>query len=152
MRNLLASLLVLFATTAGARLIATPSHQELLDKSDLVVIAIATLTRETAERTDLPGITQTMPDNKTRGFAVAGIETRFQVSAMLKGGKTIKEFILHHYRQAVDEPTINGPMLAAFEPDKKISHLLFLVREKDGRYAPTCGQADPAYLCIHALR
>jgi hypothetical protein len=152
MRNLLVALLALAATVAEARLIATPSHQELLDKSDLVVIAIATSTRDTEERADLPGITVTTPANKTRGFAVAGIETRFEVSAVLKGSKGLKEFVLHHYRQAIEEPTINGPMLAAFEPDKRIPHLLFLVREKDGRYAPTCGQADPAYLCIHTLR
>jgi hypothetical protein len=152
MRNFLVALLALAATVADARLIATPSHQELLDKSDLVVIAFATSTRDTGERTELAGITVTMPDNKTRGFAVAGLETRFQVSAVLKGGKPLEAFVLHHYRQAVEEPTINGPMLAAFEPDKRIPHLLFLVREKDGRYAPACGQADPAYLCIHALR
>ncbi len=152
MRNLLATLLVLFAATGEARLIAAPSHQELLDKSDLVVIAVATAVRDTEERADLPGITMTMPDSKTRGFGVAGIETRFQVSAVLKGGKALKEFVLHHYRPVDSQPTINGPMLAAFEPDKKIPHLLFLVREKDGRYAPTCGQADPGYLCVHALR
>jgi len=152
MRNLLVALLALAATVADARLIAAPSHQELLDKSDLVVIAFAISTRDTEERADLPGITVTTAENKTRGFAVAGLETRFQVSAVLKGGKALKELVLHHYRQADDAPTINGPMLAVFEPDKRMPHLLFLVREKDGRYAPTCGQADPAYLCIHALR
>jgi hypothetical protein len=99
MRRLSAALLLLLATVADARLIATPSHQELLDKSDLVVIAVATASRDTAERADLPGMTVTMPENKTRGFAVVG-----------------------------------------------------LVRERDGRYAPTCGQADPGLLCIHALR
>jgi hypothetical protein len=152
MRRLSAALLLLLTTVADARLIATPSHQELLDKSDLVVIAVATASRDTAERTDLPGMTVTMPDNKTRGFAVAGMETRFEVSAVLKGRKSLKELVLHHYRQADDQPTINGPMLVAFEPGKKLPHLLFLVREKDGRYAPTCGQADPGLLCIHTLR
>jgi hypothetical protein len=152
MRNLLAALLLLLATVADARIIAAPSHQELLDKSDVVLIAVATSSRDTPERTDLPGITMTMPDSKTRGFAVVGMETRFDVSAVLKGKKPLKQFVLHHYRPLDDQPTINAPMLVAFEPDKKLPYLLFLVRERDGRYAPTCGQADPGFLCIHALR
>jgi hypothetical protein len=140
-----------FATAAGARIIHMPSYQELLDTSDLAVIAVPIATRETAERSELPGMTVTTADNKTIGIAAVGVETRFRVETVLKGKKGLREFVLHHYSAVDSGPIINGPMLAVFEPGKNAAFLLFLVREKDGRYAPTAGQGDPAYTSIHAL-
>jgi hypothetical protein len=140
-----------FSTSADARLIAAPSYQELLDKSDLVVIAAPTASRDTQERTDLPGITTVTAQNKSVGFPVVGVETRFRVAAVLKGRAALKEFVLHHYREADPQPTINGPALVSFEPSKNRSFLLFLVRGKDGRYVPTAGQTDPGFLSIHSL-
>jgi hypothetical protein len=37
------------------------------------------------------------------------------------------------------------------DPSKRNSCLLFLVREPDGRFAPTGGQTDPGYKAINPL-
>jgi hypothetical protein len=134
-----------------ARLIAAPTYQELLDKSDLVVIATPVASRDIGERIDLPGITTVMPDNTRTGFPVVGVETRFQVSLVFKGSRSLKEFVLHHYREANPQLSINAPALVAFDPAKRIPFLLFLVRGTAGRYVPAAGQTDPGFLSIHAL-
>jgi hypothetical protein len=44
------------------------------------------------------------------------------------------------------EVVADGPMLVSFDPtdgSKRSSFLMFLTREKDGRYMPTGGQTDP---------
>jgi hypothetical protein len=154
MRSLRIALLattLLLATTTNARLMQAPSYQELVEKSDLVVIAAPTAARDSNEQIDLPGIAVTTSENRATGLAVVGVETTFRVSAVLKGDKGLKQFVLHHYREAKPQPTINGPALVAFDSSKKTSFLLFLVREADGRYAPTGGQTDPGFFSVHAL-
>jgi len=126
---------------ATARLLQPWSYQELLDKSDLVVIATPTATKETKERINLPGFV---------GQPVIGVETQFAVSAVLKGGKVKNELTLHHYK--AEQLVPNGPLLVSFAPDQKQPFLLFLVREPDGRYAPTFGQKDPAFCGINSLQ
>ncbi|HSS96530.1 MAG TPA: hypothetical protein VLK33_05865, partial [Terriglobales bacterium] len=75
--------------------------------------------------------------------------------AVLKGDETIKKFTLHHYRQGNNgDVAMNGPLLVFFDPSdtsKRNSYLLFLVREPDGRFAPTGGQVDPGYKAINQL-
>ena len=129
-----------------ARLMKVPRYQELLDKSDLVVIAVPkTKTTDTEERAFLPGI---FPKDK-----YIGTETIFSVAAVLKGDRTIEHFTLHHYR-AGNSIEINGPSLVFFDqsdPARSGDYILFLVREADGRYAPTGGQTDPGYKVISKL-
>jgi hypothetical protein len=137
--------LVLILASAGvaeARGVRLWSYQELLDKSDLVVIATVTNTGDTKERIDLPGFD---------GQHVVGVETKFNVSAVLKGNKEVKDIVLHHYR---DDGVIvpNGPTFVAFDSAQKRPLLLFLVREADGRYAPVVGQTDPALGGINVLK
>ncbi len=138
----LCSVLLLISTgDVGARFIRPWSYQQLLDKSDVVVIATATATNDTRERIQLPGFV---------GQPVVGVETKFEVAAVLKGKKEMKDLILHHYRpEGVVVP--NGPIFVSFDPAKKRTYLLFLVREADGRYAPTFGQADPGLCGISVL-
>ena len=88
----------------GARAVRTWSYQELLDKSDLVVIATPTATNDTKEHIDLAGFLHQ---------PVTGIESSFAVSAVLKGDKALKEFVLHHYR-ADGVVVANGPNLVSF--------------------------------------
>jgi hypothetical protein len=139
--------------TADARVIQPWSYQQLLDKSDLVVIATPTATGDTKEHIALPGF---------EAQRVIGVETRFAVSAVLKGDKAIKDLVLHHYRSDVKEtprdiaagyvPSVpNGPTFVYFEPAKKREFLIFLVREADGRYAPAFGQVDPGVCGISML-
>lgn len=119
------------------------SYQELLDKSDLVVIAAPTVSADTKEQIDLPGYT---------AMRAIGVETQFKVSAVLKGDKALKNLVLHHYRAPKpDVSYLNGPNLVSFDTSKKRSFLIFLVREADGRYAPTSGQTDPAHFAVHAI-
>ena len=143
--RLLITTALLLVTTAivSARLMGSWSYQQLLDKSDFVVIAIPTVTNDTKEEMNLPGYT---------AMRAIGVETQFKVCTVLKGDKAIKNFILHHYRAPKpDEIYDNGPSLLSFDPSKKRSFLIFLVREADGRYAPTSGQTDPAYFAAHAI-
>lgn len=141
-KPLINSFLVLATSlVAQARIIQHWSDQELLEKSDLVVIATPTTSADTQERTDLPGFL---------ALHVIGVETGFAISAVVKGDKALKNFVLHHYR-ADGDPSFRGPNFIAFKPDEKRKFLLFLKREADGRYAPTVGQVDPGFQGIAAL-
>ena len=122
------------------------TYQDMLDKSDLVVIAEPTATKQTAEAMILPGIS---PD-----IHVVGVETAFEVSATLKGSKETKTLLLHHYRFAdpSESKLLGAPDLAVFDPKTKQCFLLFLVRESDGRYAPVTGQTDPADFSVLELK
>lgn len=141
------------------------TYEDLTAKSDFVVIAIPITSKDTKERIDLPGIfTQTPGQNQT-GVPVIGVETRFAVSVVLKGSKETREFALHHYRLVTPElfqekseadGTIRvslgpGPHLVAFPPGERQAYLMFIVREQDGRYAPTSGQTNPGVYSIHRL-
>jgi len=131
-----------FTGIVAARAVRIWPYQELLEKSDLVVLATPTATNDTKEHIDLPGFV---------GEHVIGVETRFTVSAVLKGDKALRDFAFHHYR-TTDGSNIphvdNGPTFISFDPVAKPTitpqtFILFLVREADGRYAPIVGQTDP---------
>lgn len=146
------SVLLLANPDVEGRVIAIPSYRTLLERSDIVVIARPTAVTETKDRIDLPGST-----SDRKGVSGTGVATTFRVSAVLKGDKELKEFVLHHYRLAFNGTglpfaIINGPGLVHFDPSKDDRYLLFLVREKDGRYAPTAGQVDPDGISIIHLK
>ncbi|HUD46219.1 MAG TPA: hypothetical protein VMR33_05290, partial [Candidatus Baltobacteraceae bacterium] len=134
-----ASLLIVSASIAAARGVRIWSYQDLLDKSDLVVIATPTANNDTMER-NLPGF-ESQP--------VIGVDTRFAVSAVIKGDKALKDFVLHYYRPGPGGMVVpNGPTFVYFVVSEKPSvrrrtYILFLHREADGRYAPVVGQTDP---------
>jgi hypothetical protein len=121
------------------------TFQEMFAKSDLVVIAARIATFETTEHTVLADLTPPV--------AVLGLNTEFRACLVLKGDKEMTKFVLHHYKLEQEEPMINGPQLIAFasKPSPK-GFLLFLVRERDGRYAPVTGQTDPALYSVIPLQ
>lgn len=131
---------IAMAEVVSARVIRPWPYQELLEKSELAVIASPAATNDTRERIALPGF---------QGQRVIGVETRFTVDAVLKGDAGLKDFVLHHYRPEPQGMMVpNGPSFVAFvsaEPPMSFprSYVLFLVREADGRYAPVVGQTDP---------
>jgi hypothetical protein len=131
------------------------SYQQMLEKSDVVVIAIPkSKTTDTEEQAFLPNIWQQDKDGKPSKIKSIGVETVFAVSAVLKGDTTIKQFTLHHYRVAQISAEFDGPYLVCFDPSdmsKRSSYLLFLVREPDGRFAPIGGQTDPGAKAISRL-
>ena len=131
-----------FTGIVAARAVRIWPYQELLEKSDLVVLATPTATNDTEEHIDLPGFV---------GEHVIGVETRFTVSAVLKGDKALRDFVFHHYR-TTDGSNIphvdNGPTFISFDPVVSPTitprtFILFLHREADDRYAPVVGQTDP---------
>ena len=136
---------ILFSTVAvepaDSRNIAWIPYDELFAKSDLVVIAEpVTKTRDTAEHAVLT-------EDISPGVSAVGVVTDFDCLLVLKGGKK-KRFTLHHYRWAParkDAVMVNGPTFTAYEPQlQPRPFLMFLVRERDGRFAPAAGQIDPA--------
>jgi len=140
------------ASWSNARVMAKVTYQELLDRSDLVVIAAPTVkTTDTNEKSFFPNIFTQHPDGTKSPIESIGVQTPFEVSAVLKGEKSIQSFVLHHYREASSTVAMDGPVLVFFDPtdmSKRSSYLLFLVREPDGRYAPTAGQTDPGLMGI----
>ena len=153
LRFVIATIVLLFIPNQlQAREILVPSYQVLLAKSDFVVIANPiSKTRDTKERSFLPGIWLQEKDGKESRIRSIGVETVFSVLAVLKGDATVKQFTLHHYREAQPSRASNGPFLVFFDPSdisKRSSYLLFLVREPDGRFAPTGGQTDPGMKAI----
>jgi hypothetical protein len=138
-----------------AREMVVLSYQEMLEKSDLVVIATPkSKTTDTREQAFLPNIWLQDKDGRRSKIESIGVETVFAVSAVLKGDKMGKQFTLHHYREAKIRPALDEASLVVFDPSdisKRSSYLLFLVREPHGRFAPTGGQTDPGYKAINPL-
>jgi hypothetical protein len=72
------------------------------------------------------------------------MSSEFEVSIVLKGDKSLKKLVVHHYRlKNPDKLMLNAPNLASFDAKESTRYLLFLQREPDGRYAPF-DQVDPA--------
>lgn len=137
-------LLLLLPTALVGRLMKDWSFQEMFTKSDLVVIAAPIATFETKEHTVLEDLSPLVP--------VVGLNTEFRVRLVLKGDNKIERFVFHHYKLEQKESMINGPELVAFDTKQwSKACLLFLVRERDGRYAPVTGQTDPALYSVIPL-
>src|SRR4051812_35147654 len=104
--------LVASAGIVAARVVRIWSPRELLDKSDLVVIATLTASHDTREHIELPGFV---------GEHVIGVDSQFAVSAVLKGNTSKTNIVLHHYR-ATDGTNIshvpNGPTFISFPPSE----------------------------------
>ncbi|HEV7405851.1 MAG TPA: hypothetical protein VGO11_23100 [Chthoniobacteraceae bacterium] len=132
-------LLVLVGLVGGVSLgrpVRIWSHQEMLEKADLVLIAKPLSTKETGE---ISGGNGGWP-------AMVGIATTFEVVAVLKGDKALKQVTLSHYRlrKASDEVEfIDGPALLKLDLKEGRAYLLYLHRDTDERYTPLSGQIDP---------
>ena len=147
MKKLATTLTVALSLALGdflsARLMYDWTYEELFSKSDFVVIAEPiSATHDTDERTNLPELAPSTP--------AIGVVTDFQTVLVLKGQKQDR-FVLHHYRLPdSDVAIINGPVLVKFNPGHH-EYLLFLVRERDGRFAPVGGQTDPGAFSVKQL-
>ena len=145
-------------TTYLARITAARTYDKLNDEATFVVIATPTKVTSTSERAGLSGIVPVAPivipranNNDVIGM---GVETTFEVLAVLKGDRNVKTFVLHHYKLSdADEKALrnsnvaNPPMLVSFDPKDEKTYLLFLRLEADGRYAAVTGQTD-SYLSV----
>ena len=124
-----------------ARIIESWTYQEMFDKADLVVIARTVSTNDTDERSALLDL------------KVIGVISEFKSLLVLKGSQNVTTFQLHHYRlqSESDENVVNGPDLVRITRPRQ-SFLLFLIKEKDKRYAPVGGQTDPAGYSVLELQ
>jgi hypothetical protein len=144
MKSLLSAVSLIFLCAAVfAREHEYWPYDRLAKEADLIVIATPISTRDTAERTTLPGI-ERVDANKVRSSIPAlGVETTFTTLAVLKGDAKITKVVFHHLREAAPVLSLDGPGLVAFDPKEKRTFVLFLKREADGRFAPLTGQTDP---------
>jgi len=145
MKTIITGFLILAAALlAQAREMRSWTYQELYDQADLVVIAKPISTQDASEKAVLPNIS---PD-----VHVVGLSTEFAISVVMKGDKSLKKCVLHHYRLTnPKEMRNNGPMLASFDLKQHTRFLLFLHQKADGRYAPVSGQTDPTMFSVQKL-
>lgn len=141
-------LLILMFSASGvmdARIVKPWTYQEMFGKADLVVVAEVLSTKDTGERSALQDLEPHVD--------VIGIVTEFKSRLILKGSQNVKAFQLHHYRfQSEDDKlTADGPDLVELSGQHQV-FLLFLVKERDGRYAPVTGQTDPASFAVLELK
>jgi hypothetical protein len=144
-------LLTAIVTPASGRLIESWPYKKLFKEADLVVIATAKGTEDTAERL-----------KKAGGWDVelVGRNTTFKVEAVLKGKVGGDTFKVLHYRLPEGVLVQNGPLLVSFRTKPimivgkidgeaakvglgRPQYMLFLKARKDGRYEPVSGQIDP---------
>jgi hypothetical protein len=128
------SVLLALATLGQARPVAVWTYKELAAQADLIVIATPISSRDTREKTQIPVLK----------IPAIGVETKFEVLAVLKGRKDLKTFAFFHLREARPAKVPNGPMLVAFDLKGKRRFLLFLKRDPKGRWISVTGQTDPA--------
>lgn len=141
------------ATQSQSRITIEQSYQELLERSDLVVIATPTTkTTDTKEVTYFPDMLHVDAEGRRTRVQATGVETRLECFAILKGNSELKHIVLHHYRET-SPPRVeaDGPLLVSFDPSDQTNYLIFLVRERDGRFAPTGGQTDPGRRSVTKL-
>jgi hypothetical protein len=136
------SLFLLPTGSVDGRIVRVWSEEELFAKSDLVLIATPTKSESTNERT------------KLEWWNLIGVETTFEVFKVLKGDQNIKTVVLHHYRYVDwhDEYGVNSFALLSFDPAKKQTFRMFLLREASGRYAPVAGQLDNAERSVQIMK
>ena len=154
-RTLVIILICAFALPISlqARLLDVPTFQQAYERADLVVIAQPVAVTNLAERAPLPNIGRSigaadleLPEAERGKVMATGVETTFAVETVVKGDRPAGDrLVLHHYRAPGEERSPNAPMLIKFDPSKPLSYLLFLKREADSRFAPVCGQTDPAF-------
>jgi hypothetical protein len=130
--------------TLKARLSTSWTYDRLNDAATFVVIATPTKVTTTSERAVLRDI-----EISTNNIVGIGIETTFDVLAVLKGSRDVKTFVFHHYKlsdsvaEALRHSNVASyPILASFDPKNEETYLLFLRQEADGRYAAVSGQTD----------
>jgi len=147
-----------YAQGAQAHVMRIITYSELFKKADWIVIAEPiTKSADTNERSYFDDLISVDQSGKQSPVPAAGVETTFEVLKVVKGSKIPKHFVLHHYRDASPpspDLAVDGPTTVSFDPSdptRRRDFLLFLVREKDGRYAPYGGQTDPGDRSIFAL-
>src|SRR3954454_4619753 len=77
--------LIAVSSLADARPVRNWSYEELLAESDVVVIATPTASQDLKEPAVVPNVVQAGEDGKSKPVPAIGVETTFEVQAVLKG-------------------------------------------------------------------
>lgn len=152
-------LVICSVVRVDARLMPVLDYRTQFADSDVVVIAIpAAATKDTNEHSVFDGLISIDSQQRAHPVESVGVETPFRVSVVLKGDAKLQSFTLHHCREATRAGRVfsaNGPTLVSFttqsESAQPHAYLMFLKRERDGRYGPTGGQVDPATFAVFPL-
>ncbi len=143
--------LALINSVCFSRPVQVFDYDKMVADANLVVIATPVSTKELAEKVNLPDVQW-----NNQPIRVVGMETTFEVSVCFKGKLSKKNkprIVLHHYRLV--DPRLaevpNAVQLLRFKPGDRSQYLMFLKRDKDGRYIPFNGQTDPVF-SIEKLR
>lgn len=127
--------LAIGVNAASARVIPNWPYDKLVREADMIVIAMAVGSMDTAD----------VPASDAFKAELIGKETKFSVRAVLKGKLEGESLTLLHFRLKGLMPP-NGPMLISFQISDKArpspEYLLFLKRRTDGRFEPVAGQVD----------
>jgi hypothetical protein len=126
----LLALIALPVSSAVARIDLTEfTYDRLKRESEVVVIAVAKSERSVDERIILPRSSRD----------VLGVETSFEVSTVLLGTLRDATIMLFHARKSSRQEDDDACMIS-FDPNPNHAYLLFLKRDKKGRFVPTSGQ------------
>lgn len=149
------ALFVSSASVGEARLTRSWSYDQLWNAADIVVIAVATATRDRKETMPFPGVRRVDAKGKNEPVVGQRMETTFRVVVTLKGkavdakGRAVAKFPLHYY--SVTGAMLDGPTLVSFDLRAKKQYLMFLKAGEDGQYVAVSGQTDP-WFSIEELR
>ena len=132
------ALLLVVPIVAFGRIRQGWTYAQLQEQSDLVIIAKPALSVSLEEKVSLPNISPATP--------VVGIKTKLEIRVVLKGDRSIKNVLLHHYalQDPADGQTHGAPQLISFDVKSPTCYLMFLKHEANGSYVPVTGQTDPA--------
>lgn len=140
---------------AHAQFRGNESYQKLMEDSDLVIIGTPVKpSKQLSEITEIPNFYKVRNNGSRVQGQLRGLETTFAIDSIIKGDDKIKSVILHHY-MVTETCGGNCTKLVSFDPIHNVqdqgSFILFLVKEKEGRFAPTHGQIDPGEKAISRL-
>src|SRR6266852_2265010 len=131
----------LFLQAEVAGLIAPAwTFDELMSKSDLIVIAERLATRDAGIKTEFIDLRPPFP--------VVEMRTAFKVLSALKGTPLQAILVLRHYRPDTDRlpgSVLNAPLGLNFSRGPTTVYLLFVTRESADLYAPTSGHVFPEF-------
>ena len=152
MKSRLLTLLIVAAVplVAQARPIGIWTYKDLVEKSDLVVVAKVESVADFDGKVEIPQFAEFLTPQVTK----------FKVEGVLHGEYNGEVIELVHCRFRNEQIPPNGPLLAKFESEGRTiriesgkykgglvqegppAYLLFLKRREDGRFEPVAGQVD----------
>jgi hypothetical protein len=126
-----------------ARPVTGWSDEKLAHEADLIVIAVATSSKD--QDTNL---------GNARPDSWIEVNTVFTPMTVLKGTLEAKSLTVMHDRffdRTLSTKIIDGPGFVEFDSTDGTEYLLFLKKLKDGRFAAVSGQMDP-YFSVKIVR